>query len=304
MNRRQLLTGAGMALAASAFPTGWVSAADTPKRRILFFTKSSGFEHPAIKITNGMPGFGERILKELGEKHGFEVDATKDGTVFTPANLAKYDAFFFYTTGDLTTPGNDKNPPMTQEGKQALLDAVRNGKGFLGSHSAADTFHTQPDTPDRANRYVAHGEKSDPYLRMLGVEFIKHGKQQKAKMTVVDPSFPGFKEAGSSFEMMEEWYSLKDFMPDLHVLLVQETEGMTGADYQRGPYPATWARMHGQGRVFYTSMGHRDDVWTNPTFQSILLGGIAWAVRNVDADVTPNLRTAAPRHGEIPPKGA
>ena len=92
--------------------------------------------------------------------------------------------------------------------------------------------------------------------------------QQRARNTVVDPRFPGFADLGSGFEMMEEWYSLKDFSDDLHVLLVQETGTMEGIEYQRGPYPATWARMHGSGRVFYTSMGHRDDVWASHNTRS------------------------------------
>jgi type 1 glutamine amidotransferase len=304
MNRRDLLQrGGAAALGLSAFPQGWVGAAE--KRRLLFFSKSSGFEHPGIKLgPNGEPGYAERILKELAAQHNFEVTATKDGSVFTPENLAKYNAFFFYTTGDLTQPGTDKNPPMTAEGKAAFLKAIENGKGFIGTHSAADTFHTPPETPDRANRYINHGENSDPYIRMLGGEFIKHGAQQVARMAAVDPKFPGCGSIGAGFEMHEEWYSLKDFAPNLHVLLVNETQGMKGPDYQRPPFPATWARMHGRGRVFYTSMGHREDVWTNPAFQSILLGGIAWAVRNVDADVTPNLTKVTPQAMVLPPKPA
>jgi type 1 glutamine amidotransferase len=305
MNRRNLLQGAGAAalgMGLSQFPLGWAQAADGPKRRILFFTKSSGFEHPAIKPINGGPSLAEKTLTELGAQHNFEITHTKDGSVFTPSNLAKYDAFFFYTTGDLTTSGTDKNPPMSPEGKQAFLDAIKNGKGFIGTHSASDTFHTAPDPADRSNRYLAHGEASDPYIRMLGGEFIKHGAQQSSRMIVTDPRFPGFEKAGDGFDMKEEWYSLKDFSPDLHVLLVQDTKGMTGPDYQRGPYPATWARAHGKGRVFYTSMGHRDDVWASPLFQSILLGGIAWATGNVKADVTPNLRKVCPTYAEIPPK--
>jgi uncharacterized protein len=300
MRRREFLGGAALGLA--AFPLGWAQAADAPKRRILFFTKSSGFEHPVIKRPGEEPGFAERVLKELGAKHGFEVDHTKDGSVFTAENLARYDAFFFYTTGDLTQPGTDKNPPMTSAGKAAFLEAIRNGKGFIGTHSATDTFHTQPDPPDRSNRFVSHGDAVDPYVAMIGGEFIKHGPQQKARMIAVDTKFPGCEGLGTGFEMMEEWYSIKDFRKDLHVLLVQETAGMQGSDYQRGPYPATWARRHGRGRVFYTSMGHREDVWTSPTFQSILLGGIAWATGNVQADVTPNLEKAAPRHAELPPR--
>jgi type 1 glutamine amidotransferase len=57
--------------------------------------------------------------------------------------------------------------------------------------------------------------------------------------------------------------------------------------------------MHKKGRVFYTSMGHREDVWENPLFQQLLLGGIAWATGNVSADVTPNLSKVTPRASEL-----
>src|SRR5580658_1286528 len=76
----------------------------------------------------------KKILTELGEKNNIEFTFTKDGGVFTPENIAKYDAFFFYTTGDLTEPGSDKNPPMSKAGKAAFLEAIHNGKGFIGTH--------------------------------------------------------------------------------------------------------------------------------------------------------------------------
>jgi type 1 glutamine amidotransferase len=192
---------------------------------------------------------------------------------------------------------------MTPEGKAAFLKAIHDGKAFIGTHAASDTFHTQPDDPqERSNRYINHGEKADPYVRMLGAEFIKHGPQQVAHMRCVDQKFPGMKAAGEGFDLNEEWYSLKDFQPDLHVLLVQETKGMKGPEYQRAPYPATWARKYGKGRVFFTSMGHREDVWTNPLFVSILTGGIGWALGKSKADIAPNIETACPGYREIPPK--
>ena len=97
---------------------------------------------------------------------------------------------------------------------------------------------------------------------MIGAEFTGHGSQQKVTMKIVSPDFPGLKGLGDSFAMLEEWYTFHKFLPDLHVILVQETKGMHDSLYQRPPYPATWARMCGKGRVFYTSMGHREDVWT------------------------------------------
>ena len=90
-------------------------AADA-KKKILFFSKSSGFEHSAIKRKDGQPSFAETVLAEIGPRHGFEFTFSKDGSLFTPKYLAQFDAFFFYTTGDLTTEGTDKNPPMTKEG--------------------------------------------------------------------------------------------------------------------------------------------------------------------------------------------
>ncbi|MGH9388332.1 MAG: ThuA domain-containing protein, partial [Vicinamibacteria bacterium] len=83
------------------------------KRRILFFTKSSGFEHSVIKKPDDKPSHAEKVLMELAGKNNWEVVHTKDGGVFTAENLAKFDAFFFYTTGDLTTPGKDNGKPMT-----------------------------------------------------------------------------------------------------------------------------------------------------------------------------------------------
>ena len=118
-------------------------------------------------------------------------------------------------------------------------------------------------------------------------------------MHVTDHSFPGLGGV-SDFRITEEWYALKNFQPDLHVLLVQETEGMKGEDYQRPNFPATWARMHGKGRVFYTSLGHREDVWTSPVFQDMLAGAASWAFGLADANLSSNLKQAAPEAMQLP----
>jgi uncharacterized protein len=194
-------------------------AGDAPKK-ILFFSKSSGFEHDMIKEKNGQPSEAQKILTEIGRKNNFEFTFTKDGSVFTPENLAKYDAFFFYTTGDLTEPGTDKNPPMSKEGKAAFLEAIHNGKGFIGTHSAEDTFHSPGGKEHGDARWVLDGDNADPYVKMIGAEFIIHGSQQKAHQIVVDKSFPGMSAVPDDFGPMEEWYSLKNFQPGLHVLLV------------------------------------------------------------------------------------
>lgn len=284
------------ALSSGAFPAHWVRAQDRGKKEshILFLTKSSGYEHGVVRRQNGQLSHAEKVFIELGRKHGFKVTASKDGGLFDK-DLSQFDAFFFYTSGDLLKPGaQDKSPPMSSAGKKALLEAVRAGKGFIGSHCANDTFHS-------AGPRFETQKTPDPFIAMLGGEFIRHGAQQKARMRVVDSHFPGCQGLGAGFDMHEEWYSIKNFAPDLHVLLVQETAGMKGSDYQRPPFPATWARQHGKGRVFYTSMGHREDVWTSPTFENVLLGGVSWVLRNVEADISPNMLKVAPKANVLPP---
>ncbi len=124
---------------------------------------------------------------------------------------------------------------------------------------------------------------------MLGGEFVTHDRPQQAALEVVGPDFPGIGALGGSLAMYEEWYALKNFAPDLHVILVQQTADMIGGCYRRPPFPVTWARMHGKGRVFYTSLGHCEHTWTHSGFQQIALAGLAWVLGRVDADVTPNI---------------
>jgi type 1 glutamine amidotransferase len=211
--------------------------------------------------------------------------------------LDQYDGFLFFTQGDLTKSGLDKQPPVTEKGKQRLLDAVAAGKGFVGNHCASDTFHS---AGHKAGQAFVNQTEIDPYIAMVGGEFIRHGRQQSARMKNVDPKFPGADKAGEGFDLNEEWYSLKNFAPDMHVILVQETKGMQDKDYDRPPYPATWARMHSKGRVFYTSMGHREDVWTNDIFQALMIGALRWTTLQAEADLTPNLKEVTPEATVLP----
>ncbi len=276
ITRRDVLKwSAAVAGTAALARAGFAADPATPARKVLFFTKSSGFQHGVIN-RNGRDGlaYAEQILVDLGKRHGLDVTCSKDGSVFTAEGLAPFDLIVFYTTGDLTKAGTDKQPPMPADGKAALIAAIAAGKGFAGIHSATDTFHS-------------HGTAIDPYIAMIGAEFVPHGKQQTATQRVVDPRFPGGPTA--DFARLEEWYPFVHLAPDLHVILMQETKGMEGPMYQRPPYPSTWARPHGKGRVFYTSMGHREDVWKDETFTSLLIGGLGWAAGNGTTDVTPNL---------------
>jgi type 1 glutamine amidotransferase len=296
LTRRDAMMAVAAAAAAGAaggLPLGWTSAARAASaptgkpKKVLYFTKSQGFQHSVVTRPKDKPdelSFSEKLMVQWGKEHGFEVTPTKDGRVFTPEKIAEFDVLMFYTTGDLEKEGTDKTPPMPAGGKKVLLDAVAGGKGFLGLHCASDTFHSPKD-----------GSSVDPYIKMVGGEFETHLKQQKSNLILTDKDFKPIPGLAAFTALHEEWYLLKNLNPEMHVLLVQDVNSMEDAVYKNaGNYPETWARMHGKGRVFYSSMGHREDVWQNPYFQKILLGGLAWAAGNVDAEVKPNFKEACP----------
>ena len=293
MQRREMLRAASATLAGlSAFPLGWAAAAQKKRPKFLFYTRNIRYDHPPVHREGDQLGCGEQVLIELGKREGFDVVCSKDGRLFD-GDLDRYDLIVSYACGDQTEASKRGTPPMTLRGKQRLLDAVAAGKGFVGFHSAADTFHS------KGPRGETQTER-DPYVAMLGGEFIKHGAQQEASLLITS-RFPGAGNLGCAegISFTDEWYALKNFAKDLHVILVQETRYMKGDCYQRPDFPCTWAHMHGKGRVFYTSLGHRSDIWTNPFFQAIALGGISWALGNVDAKIEPNIDRVTPKADQL-----
>ena len=181
LNRRQWLLAAGAAWLGAGSINRLLAQPKGASKKVLFFTKSSGFQHSVIARKGDKPGLAERILTEIGKEHGFEVVASKDGRLFEPDQIGQWDAFVFETTGDLTTPGTDKNPPISADGEKAFYDAIRGGKGFMGMHCATDTFGH-------------HGQRNkgadDPYIQMIGGEFIIHGRQQPSGSRSSTPLSP------------------------------------------------------------------------------------------------------------------
>jgi type 1 glutamine amidotransferase len=275
MKRRQALRALGAAVLGSPLASRLWAAEPIRAGKILFFSRSVLFEHPVIRRQGAELSLAEKGLVTLAGQIGYEVECTKDGQGFEES-LDRYAAVVSYTCGrpeDLIKPDSlDRSPPVSQRGLKNLDAAVRGGMPFVAIH---------------------------PGLWLLpeagGADCLGHGSQQTARIKVTSPRFPGAEKLGDSFTMLEEWFSLIRFAKDLHVVLVQDCAGMNKdapADrrcYDRLPFPCTWARMHDKGRVFYTSLGHREDVWSSQIFQQILLGGLSWALGRLEADITPNI---------------
>jgi len=111
---------------------------------------------------------------------------------------------------------------------------------------------------DRSNRYVAHGDQEDHTFGCSALSSSltwREPRLQDANLIVNDPKFRvGRRDFAGEFQ--RRVYSLKDFMPDLHVILTLETDGMKVMVPARA-VSVMWTRMHGKGHVFYTAMGDR-----------------------------------------------
>jgi type 1 glutamine amidotransferase len=183
----------------------------------------------------------------------------------SPENLKNYDGVVFAsTTGDLPIPD-----------KQGFLDWIKAGHAFIGIHAASDTFHGWPE-----------------YIEMLGGEFQHHGKQVSVECLNQDPANPATAQLPKSWTIsQEEIYQFTNYVPSsVHELLILDKHPETGAP---GHFPVSWCKEYGKGRVFYTSLGHREDIIdTDPNlkdrknsveiskvYQAHLLGGITWALQ-------------------------
>lgn len=266
--------------------SGLIATAAEPKK-LLVVSTTLGFRHSSIPTA-------EKVLNRLGnDSKVFTVDYARvdpgaaefqDPQTRKPDNakikaaiekvlaekmsaeaLKNYDGIIFAnTTGDLPIPDRD-----------AFIAWLKSGKAFIGMHSCSDTFHGWP-----------------MFIEMLGGEFANHGAQACVECMNEDPANPANAKLGKSFVInQEEMYLLKNYdKTKVHELLTLDKHPNTKAP---GSFPVSWCKPYGQGRVFYTTLGHREDVWDDQTapgfkrlnpvevslaYQQHILGGIKWAL--------------------------
>lgn len=253
-------------------------------KKLLFLTHAGLYKHSSLAAA-------EAAVKQLGEAGGFEVTTVEgyrqhpdslDLRFLTPEYLAQFDGLMLMTNGNL---------PLTGEQKEGIVDFVRRGNGFVGVHNASLTLYDYP-----------------PFGEMLGAYFRRAIAQNRVfVLKVEDQNHPATRMLGPSWPIVDEFYQFgteawdparpeenvdvlfghripMGFSRDrVRVLLSIDTEltdleGMPDM-VEMGDYPQSWYRDFGEGRSFYTAIGHRDDIWAHdPVFRAHLLGGIRWAL--------------------------
>jgi uncharacterized protein len=261
-----------VALAAFASPTRGDDAAP-PAKRILMVTQSAGYRHgPVTRLQPTGEAPAEQAMMDLGDTSGlFRVDCNQNVAAdLTKEKLDQYDIVFFYTTGDLPIDPAVRDYLFTDWVKQK-------GHGFIGTHSATDTY-----------------KEYEPYWEMIGGTFDGHpwGSGETVTVTVHDQQHPASKVWGPEFTIRDEIYKFRHWQPEKVRVLMSMNMAKTA---HKEPYhvPIAWVKNYGDGRVFYISLGHREDVWTNPVYMQSLLGGIRWILGIEPGDATPNPELSA-----------
>lgn len=304
-----------LAIAASMAAVFPAQAADQPKK-LLVVTVTTGFRHSSIPTA-------EKIIEKLGKESGvFTVDFVRqpDGEAreprrpkddasdaekkryedalaqyraakpvwdtklkealqkLSPSHLKNYDGVIFAnTTGDLPMPD-----------VEGFLKWIESGKAFIGMHSATDTFR---------GHKPAH-----PYVNMIGGEFRTHGPQVQVDCLNDDSQHAACQHLPASWTVFDEIYLLNNYeRAKVHNLLSLDKHPN---DKTPGHHPVSWCKHHGKGRVFYTSLGHREDMWdddpamrdrknspeVSKAYQKHILEGIKWALGLAKGDATPQTK--------------
>lgn len=285
-----------------ATPQPLASSAPAPPsgKKVLVLTHAALTKHASIAVA-------EKALPEIAKIGGFEVTIESDGrettgrtspedvakmdfSFLTPEYLEGFDAILMFTNGNL---------PITDDQKRALVDFVKNGKGIVGVHCATVTMYDYPQYGDLMGAY---------YQRSIVPTDANPRKFMVLK--VEDSTHPATRMLGASWPFVEEYYIFGSKVWDpatpkenvsavgelpiplafsrdrVKVLLSLDTERSDISDLPHltkgGDYPQSWYRTFGDGRSFYTSLGHRSDSWSNPVFTAHLIGGIRWALKLED----------------------
>ena len=249
-------------------------AKPTKPRKVLVFSKTAGFRHGSIPT-------GVEAMKQMGKSTGaFEVTATEDESFFEPEKLKDFDAVLFLnTTGEVF---KSKEAGREERLKKSLVDFVKSGKGLIGTHSATDTYKKWKDFND-----------------MMGGAFAGHPWHTKIRVKNLEPGHPlNAAFAGKDFEIADEIYQFRKdtasaderrMLLSLSGEIVDKGKGNTGKE---GLYPIAWLDKYGDGRIFYCSLGHRDEIYWNPVILKHYLAGIQYALGDLDAKDEPRKITS------------
>jgi len=280
------------------------------QHKVLIYTFAAGFVHSSIP-------YGAYAVEAMGKKTGAYTSVTSsDPAVFD--DLKGYDAIVMVnTTGDWLMPrnpgGEPKNDPnkpdpnyeaklaawkaakaqydadsknakeKVESRRKNLLDFLAAGGGLAGFHAASDAQYNWKE-----------------FGLIIGGYFWGHPWHEKVGIKLEDPKHPLLKTfEGQDFAITDEIYQFKEpySRGNLRILLRLDTSKTNmkkgGINRKDDDFGVAWIRDYEKGHIFYSSLGHREEIYWNPAIMQFYLDGIQFALGDLKADATPSDKKAA-----------
>jgi type 1 glutamine amidotransferase len=224
------------------------------KKAVLIYTKNGeGYVHENIAASVA-------ALEKICAAEGFLTDVSDLPSVFTPENLAQYDAIVF---------SNSNNKGFDNEAqKKAFQEYIVGGGGFAAIHSSNATARDWPW-----------------YWALVGGKFIRHAPHQEFDVLVTDPDHTSTAHLPTRWTIEDECYYSFQLNPDIHVLLSADMSTIEdeGKDEYPGEtfgqqFPLCWCHEFEGGRQWYTALGHDPWFYEDPLFVEHLKGGLLWVL--------------------------
>ena len=238
---------------------------DLARPAVLVFSKTNGYRHSEA-IEAGKP-----VFREIAERRGWSLFETENGAVFEPEALSHFAVVVWL---------NASGAPLNERQREAMRGWISGGGGFVGIHASTDNSHAGWPWYQR---------------ELVGAKFIGHtmGPQfQEATVHVERPEHPIMAGLPRSWPHTEEWYSFDRSVrgqPGVEVLATVDESTYTprlkflwnDQDLAMGDHPILWTRETGDGRAFFSVLGHAGETYRSPLYQGILERAVQWAGRFV-----------------------
>ena len=248
--------------------SGAAAQSPEPPLRVLYLSQSVGFVHETVRRPPGGLAPSELALQSMARDSGaFTVELTQDARDITPERLDDLDVLIFSTTGAL---------PIDRATWAAITEWIESGRGgFIGIHSATDT---QLDFEGGEAIYTA----------FIGGQFDGHPwvEGTPVRLSNLEPDHP-LASMWPATDYAEEIYQYAGFDPD-RVRVLQTLDMGHGPLRRPYPVPVTWVRQIGQGRLFYTNLGHTLSTWDDPRFRRQIIDAVRWTGGRIAAPARPN----------------
>lgn len=241
--------------------------------------------------------YGSYALQALGEKTGaYQPVVSGDLAMFLPEAIRRFDAIVLNNTaGAWITPtdadlGRDEfrrhgadTEAVETVLRKSLMDYVAGGGGLVATHFATG-----------ANRHWPE------FLELLGGSFSGHPWNEEVGFRVVEPDHPLVAAfGGKDFRLADEIYQFSDprdrrkpqDLGKVRVLLAIDKQNTNMSvrwiEHKEHEFAQAWVKPHGKGRVFYTGLGHRTELYWNPVILQFYLDAIQFACGDLEAPCEP-----------------